>query len=128
MAATVEVRGLNELNRTFRQLPADLRREARKDLRSVGEPVKQRAEELAISEISHIGPKWSRMRLAYSAREAALYMAPRQRGGRGRSRPNLAGLLMDKAMEPALEQNTERVMVLMEAMLGRVARRFEIGG
>jgi hypothetical protein len=55
-------------------------------------------------------------------------LAPRQRGQKGRDqrlrRPNLAELLLQRSMEPALAQNTAAVMagvdVALATLVGRV--------
>ena len=44
-AGTVRVRGLRELARTFKHMPADVRKEIRAELRSVGEAVAEDARE-----------------------------------------------------------------------------------
>ena len=60
-----------------------------------------------------------------------VYVAPRQRGaGRGRGgshRPNLAPLLMDKAMQPALDQHASEIETRFEDFLGIIADDFNHG-
>lgn len=117
----VSVKGLRELNRAFAQLSADLRHELRAELAAAGEPVANAAEQLALANISHIGDHWSRMRVGVTT--TLVYVAPRSRRRRKASyaRPNLAPLLMDKAMQPALEQKAPEVYGLIDVMLGRLA-------
>jgi hypothetical protein len=43
----------------------------------------------------------------------------RRRGGRG-GRPNLADLLMERAMDPALEQKSSQVAERVDDMLGHL--------
>jgi hypothetical protein len=57
-----------------------------------------------------------------------VYVAPKQRAGRGgpgRGRPNLAGLLMDRAMLPALKTNAPRIELGLRSMLNEVGRDWE---
>ncbi len=59
-----------------------------------------------------------------------VYVAPRRRGlkqGRGK-RPNLAPLMMGRAMEPALEKNRPEVEREIERLLDTVADDFNRGG
>lgn len=126
----VAVRGLRELNRTFRQAPRDVNRAYRNELRSVGEPVRLTAETLASSTIRRITPAWARMRTGVTTR--LVYVAPRQRGVRGRDqrrrRPNLGALLMDRAMQPALEQHRGRIETDFDQMLDRLVTKWDHDG
>lgn len=126
----VAVRGLRELNRTFRQAPRDVNRAYRNELRSVGEPVRLTAETLASSTIRRITPAWARMRTGVTTR--LVYVAPRQRGVRGRDqrrrRPNLGTLLMDRAMQPALEQHRGRIETDFDQMLDRLVTKWDHDG
>ena len=94
----VAVRGLRELNRTFKHAPKDVRRAIRDEYRTVAEPVRSTAATLAASSIRRIGPKWSQMRTGVTQR--LVYVAPKQRGVKTRGadprrRPNLGDLLAD---------------------------------
>lgn len=113
--AEVRVNGLRELNRAMARASKDVRSDFKKTLKAVAEPVRDRAEVLAREKISHIGDRWSGMRIG--ATQTVVYVAPKQRGGRGgpNARPNLAALLMDRAMQPALDENGEAI----EAGVGR---------
>lgn len=127
MAGEVRVAGLKELNRALKRTSKDVRLGIRKELRAVAEPVRSDAETLAFARISHIGVPWSRMRVGVTL--DTVYVAPRQRGvgSRGsssRRRPRLAGLLMDKAMRPALDYHADQIEDRVDDMLGRVANDF----
>jgi len=61
-----------------------------------------------------------------------VYVAPRQRGTRGRGpagrrRPNLGNLLMDRAMQPALERHEHEITARFENLLDHVADNFNHG-
>lgn len=124
---TVRVRGLADLNRALRRADRDTRLGIRKELRDVAEPVRADAERLAVSNITRIGPKWSRMRVGVTTN--LVYVAPRQRGvsARGlahRKRKNLAGLMMDRAMQPALDRHASEIANRLDRTLDRVANTF----
>jgi hypothetical protein len=109
----VRIEGLRELERAFKLYGRGLEKGLREALETAAEPVRTDAQSLAVSSIRNIGLPWSRMRIGVTRRTA--YIAPRERGSRGgvgrnrRSRPNLAGLLLGRAMEPALDRNIANV-------------------
>ena len=121
------VRGLADLQRALKTADKNVRLGVRRELRQVAEPVRADAQELAAAEIRNIGPAWSRMRTGVTRR--VVYVAPRQRSRASRTnprlrRPNLAGLLMGQAMEPALQRHQPQIEREMEQMLDRVADQF----
>lgn len=122
--ATVKVKGLTELNRALRRTDKDVRVGIRRELRSVAEPVRADAEALATVQIPGIGKPWSSMRVGQTL--DSVYVAPKQRGSRvkARQRPNLAGLLMDRALQPALDRNAHMIEDDMDEVLGRVVNNF----
>jgi hypothetical protein len=124
VAGTVHVRGLAELNRALRRTDRDTRLGIRKELRSVAEPVRRDAETLAEATIPRIGHDWSRMRTGVT--QSLVYVAPRERGTKvkSRRRKNLATLLMDRAMDPALARNEDRIEDDFEDVVDRVCRDF----
>jgi hypothetical protein len=127
MADTIIVEGLTDLQRAFKAADVTVQRELRKALRVAAEPVRADAELLAVSGIRRIGLPWSRMRVGVTNRE--VYLAPRERGQKGRDqrlrRPNLRGLLLTRAMEPALAQNQGQVVAGVDAALATVGRVWE---
>lgn len=124
----IVVEGLHELQASLTHADRSLRLGVRKGLRQVAEPVQRGAEELAQANISRIGPRWSRMRVGIT--RDLVYVAPRQRGTRGRrpsSRPNLAPLLMERAMQPALDQHAGEIEARFEELLDRISDDFNHG-
>lgn len=103
----------------------DVKREFKKTLKAVAEPVRSRAETLARDNIRNIGDRWSGMRIG--ATQTVVYVAPKQRGGKGGplARPNLAALLMDRAMQPALDENESVIEGAVEVMFDRIAIDWE---
>jgi hypothetical protein len=129
--AEVYVKGLRELQAALAKADRDTRLGLRADLRNVAQPVQQDAQQLALSTITGMprSPRWAGMRIGVT--RSLVYVAPRQKGTRGRvpgGRPNLANLLMSKAMEPALERNRASIERSMDAVLDRMADRFNHGG
>jgi hypothetical protein len=84
---------------------------------------------LAVEKIARIGVPWSRMRVGVTQRD--VYVAPRQRGQKGRDqrlrRPNLFDLLMGRALQPALDQNIAKVERQLERLLDAVGSSWERG-
>jgi hypothetical protein len=118
------------MSAAFAKADRELRLGYRRSLRDVAEPVRLDAEGLAANSITRIGPRWYRMRTGVTRN--LIYVAPRQRGVKTRGldprrRPNLGNLLMDRAMEPALNQNEERIVDGAERLLDRVADGFNYG-
>lgn len=98
----------------------------RRELRQVAEPVQRDAELFARQRIPRIGERWARMRVGITTK--TVYVAPSQRSrDRSRRRPNLAGLLMDRAMQPALDAHEHETVRELDRMLDRVADRFNHG-
>jgi hypothetical protein len=130
VADEVRVKGLRELNRALKRTSKETRLGIRKEIRSVADPVKDDAEDLATAKISNIGDTWAKMRIGQTL--DSIYVAPKQRGvgrrgDRSRKRPNLAARLMDDAMQPALDRHQADAQDRVDDMLGRVASRFSRG-
>src|SRR5574337_1542478 len=128
-ARTLRVRGYSELQRAFALASRELIKDLRSRLREIAEPVRRDAEQRASTEIRNIGPDWSQMRVGVTRR--VVYVAPRERGVNNRRpddkrrRPNLAPLLMDRAMSPALDANVGRISDALERMLDEIGRDWE---
>lgn len=107
----VRVEGLREMNRAFARADRDMKRHLRSALKDVAEPVREDAERLAGQKVRNMGAgPWAGMRVGVTTN--LVYVAPKKRGTRGRGpsrRPNLADLLMGRAMAPALEEHAEEI-------------------
>lgn len=126
----VAVTGLRDLNAALAKADRATRLGVRAELRQVGEPVRSDAQQLAGTAIPRMAhsPAWAGMRVGVT--RSLVYVAPRKRGTRGRtprSRPNLAQLLMARAMEPALRRHEGQTVERFDDMLDRVADRFNHG-
>lgn len=121
----VTVHGLRELVRANAQAEPGLKREFRRNYRAVAEPVRATAEANALT-IGNVpaSPSWGAMRTGTTTK--TLYVAPRQRGSRegSRKRPNLADLLMERAMAPALAAHEGRIAREFERFLDTMGRRW----
>lgn len=133
--AAVILRGQRELIRAFTAAGKAAGKEIRAELRAVAEPVRHDAESLALSEIPHMAPivsksavPWWRMRVGVTTK--SVYVAPVQRGVKGRGdlsrrRPKFADLMMERAMEPALERNQAAAVEAVDAVLSHIAQEWE---
>lgn len=126
----VRVLGLRDLERAFDAADRTVRNDMRDALAEAAAPVRSDAQTLAGTEIRRLsaGSPWTRMRIGVGRTVA--YVAPVERGVKGRGgqrrrRPNLANLLMDRAMEPALQRNQEQVARRVEKLIDEVANVWE---
>ena len=122
---TVRVIGLRELQRDFKRISKDLDKGMTAELKKAAAPVADQGERLALTRIRNMPatPHWAGMRIGVSAARGSVYMVPsaKRRGG-GSGRPNLGGLLLTRAMEPALEDKQNEVLESMEDFLDRLGR------
>lgn len=130
---TIRVEGLDGLLLAFAAADKHVKEDLRDALQEAAAPVRSAAQSLAGSQIRHMGGAlrpWARMRIGIASR-SIVYVAPvergaKSRGARGvRGRPNLARLLLDRAMEPALEQNSTEVANRLDGLLDEVADVWE---
>lgn len=121
----VHVVGLNGMLRAFAEADKTLRDDLKDALQEAAQPVRGAAQQLAGTRIRHmgVGRPWARMRVGQSG--SIVYVAPVERGVKGRGgqrlrRPNLADLMMDRAMEPALEGHQEQVIQRLDKLIDEV--------
>lgn len=121
-ADAIRVSGLRDLQSAFKKISKDLSKELRAELVEVAEPVRREAELLAAGEILNIGDAWSQMRVGVTS--SLVYVAPKRRRRRGApptaARPNLAGLLFERAMSPALDAHASKIEDRLERMVDRL--------
>jgi len=119
------VKNWRSVNAAFAKADRESRLALKAKQRDLAEPVKLQAEGLAHSKIRRMTDAWSKMRIGVT--KTVVYVAPKQRGIKGesaRKRKKLAPLLMDRAMEPALEQNRGSIEQGVERILDWVADDF----
>jgi len=111
----IVVQGIDALKRSFATLDRNLGKGISEALENAAEPVRTDAQSLALGRIRRMSrsPQWATMRVG-TTRDTIVYLAPGRKGvntigGGRRKRPNLAGLLLHRAMEPAVEQNAPNV-------------------
>lgn len=122
MAGTeIQVTGLRELNRSLRKLERSAAKSVRDELKSAGEPVRREAESMALGHIRRMTVDWSQMKLGMTSKD--VYIAPRRRRRRGTGRPNLAILLMERAMKPAAELHRQEVVQQLSRAMDRLISR-----
>lgn len=116
--------GAEELRRAFQEAGTSFNRDIRQRIASYAEPVRQDAQVLALGRIHNIGVPWSQMRKGTAP--AIVYVAPVQRGTKipARKRRRFAGLLMRRAMVPALDRNRTQIVAKVDGLLGRMERKF----
>lgn len=125
MAGTgaVRVKGLKELTRAFNGMSKDIAQDLVWELEEAADPVRKEAEQLATTRIRNMPatPHWATMKIGVSKAKGLVYMVPfaRRRSG-STGRPNLADLLMTRAMDPALEHNEDAVVKRVDDLLGRL--------
>jgi hypothetical protein len=121
-AGAIRVHGIHELERSFGRYGNDLKKGLRRELAAVAEPVRFDASNLARSEIRNMTLAWSQMRIGVT-KGTVVYVVPKKRGlksGPKKRRP-FGDLLMEKALQPALERNREKIEAGVEKMLDVVA-------
>lgn len=133
MPPPVALRGQRELLASLKHADRETRLGVRRELREIAAPVAATAEQLALTTIRGMArsPKWARMRVGVT--QKLVYVAPRQKGVRGRGRggrrrPNLADLMMDRAMQPALHRHEAELEQSLDHMLDVIADGFNRGG
>lgn len=126
MTSTVQIVGLRDLDRAFRVADRALQTDFRDALEEAAAPVRSEAQTLAATRIRnvHVGDPWSRMRIG-RMQGTTVYVAPVERGAKGRGsqrrrRRQFADLLMERAMQPALDHNREQVERRVERLVAEV--------
>lgn len=132
-STAIRVEGLNGLVDAFAAADRHVRDDLRDALQEAAAPVRSEAQMLAGTRIPHMGGThrpWARMRIGIAGR-SVVYVAPVERGTKSRGaktvrgRPNLARLLLDRAMEPALADNTAKVEHRLDLLLDEVVTVWE---
>ena len=125
----VRVEGLAELVKAFGVASREMGGDIRTAIEQAGEPIRQDASQLALSQISGMQRSriaWWNMRTGVY-RGTIGYVAPVQRGvkSRGRDRlrrPRLADRIAAESLEPALERNRDRVFREFDDAVGEMTK------
>lgn len=120
-SGTIRVEGLRELTRAFKAISKDLDKEVVDGLKDAAEPVKRDAEALAMGRITNMTTHWSQMRIGVSRAKGLVFMVPLARRAGGRPRPNLSPLMLERAMDPAVNKNSAQIIHKVDAVIGHLA-------
>ena len=129
--AAVEVHGLRELVKIFSDMPDEVAEEFKDELTEAANPVKLAAQQKAPTTMSGMGnPKsrpWTLMRVGVSRRDVVVWVAPDlRRGHRKQSQRQKEAFvrgMQEKALDPALDENTGRVVEKIDDMIDNLSRR-----
>lgn len=128
-SGAVHVEGLRELERAFGAADKELRNDLRDALAESAAPVRADAQSLAGSGVIRnlrSGAPWTGMRTGVG--RSIAYVVPLERGARSRfsrRRPRFGDLLLERAMQPALERNLPKIEKRFGEMLDDVCRVWE---
>jgi hypothetical protein len=132
---TLRVEGMTGMLRAFNRIDKRLAKDVKKQLALAAVPVQLGAQQRAVTQISGLRrenpmgtAKWAFMRIGVTSK--VVYVAPQQRGRQSRrntrlKRPNMAGLLLERAMLPALRANTSQVVARLDRVLGELGLDWE---
>jgi hypothetical protein len=120
--AGVKVHGLKELTRSFKKISKDLDKQLTGELLDAVEPVKDLAQSKALTQISGMSgsPNWATMKTTVGRAKGTVLMLPASRG-RKYSRANLADLLLQRAMDPAVAEKQDHVVNAIDDLIGDLA-------
>jgi hypothetical protein len=123
-------RSLVDLTRLLQQADVAYKDGIREQLDESIQPLAAEVEALALAGVRRMprSPQWSDMRTGVAPDVA--YVVPVQRGvkkANRRARPNLATLMLGRAMNPALEHQKPRIEREFDVLFGRVAADFNGG-
>ncbi len=104
----VIVHGARELEAAFEDVKVKVDPTMVKALGQAGRRVRDAARDLAVSNVSNIGPVWSQFKSG--RRGTMVYVAGSARPSGGSSRPNLSPLLFNEALLPAARANEEATL------------------
>ena len=116
----VIVRGAHELEAAFEDVKVKVDPTVGKTLSSMGRQVRQTAQQLAVANVRNIGPNWSQMKSG--RKRVGVYVAEKQHRAGGWPRPNLANLLMARALMPAVKQREAEIVAAVDIALAELCR------
>ena len=132
--AAVRVDGIDDLVRAFNAADRALTGDLKDALVEAAAPVRRDAQVLAPAQITRLGAgdPWARMRLGTLAGGRIVYMAPVERGAKGRANQNRRRRrfkpLLLRPMEQALVQNRGHVIRRLDGLLAEVKAVWERHG
>lgn len=127
---TIRTEGVAELIRALDGADRSTNARVQQALESAAAPIARDAEGLALGRITNIGPRWSKFRVGATRQKEGsvwVYIAPAAKNQGGPKRPNLAVLLLERAMLPAVRYHEADVQAKVDAQLSDLARDFNSG-
>lgn len=125
---TFKVTGLRELLRVVDQLPKDIKRDVRTQLRNTAIPIRDEAQSLFLAQVS---PDTKKTRFGISVRRVGtITVEQRVKGKSGRvsaRRPKFTDLEWERSLSPAFENNKEGIMDDFNRVLDSLERRWAVG-
>ncbi len=114
------------VNRALAHVSDEMENKARAEILAIGGLVERDAETFALTRIRNMSrsPGWADMRVG--ANNELVYVVPSRRGvKRGRrKRPNLAPLMLTRAMRPAKTKNETEIVKRFEKLTADVVAQF----
>lgn len=120
MTQAVRVKGLRELLRVTDQLPKDVKRGVRDELRKVAEPVRAEATRLFVARVGDANAT----RYGISVRKVGTVTVEQRRKRTTGKHPEFGARQMRKAMVPALERHQQLVVRELDGVLADMERRW----
>ena len=125
----VRVRNVAEVNAALRSFDVSTRAGIIRELQPLGQTVASGAQSRALGSIRkmHLSPEWAAMRVG--ATGSLVYVAPVKRGRKfGRQkRRNLAPLMLNRAMIPALLAAQPQIVSRSQEVIARTTGKFNRG-
>ncbi len=126
----VRVRGLDDLTRAWKVMPVEVVEKFSDELEEAVEPVRLAAQAKAPGSMRNMvrTREWSAMRTGITKRSpAAVYVVPQLRGRKRqwsqKGKDNFSSRMQERALDPALKENTQKVMKRAEDFLERVGNK-----
>lgn len=132
MPSLIEIENFPELAKALAAIGPAVSKGFRHELKDLAAPIARSAEEFAVANISGIAREktshWEVWRTGIARGFSLVYVAPRQRGikGRGadpRRRPKFADTLREKSRDPAVEANEATFLIGAERIVDEVTGR-----
>lgn len=131
-AGSVQISGLRELITAFKVMPEEVVEEFVDELEEAASPVKLAAQQKAGPVLTWTLGKsnqnaYTAMKIGVSRREASVWVTPdlRGRGGRlsAKAKDQYVKRVQERALDPALEENTDKIVERVDKMIDRIADR-----
>jgi len=120
LSTELRVIGAEEVSEAFLALGLEVRKAIGPALAAAADPIASDAAQRAMSNIRNMTSRWSRMKTGI--KPSLVYVAPAARRAGGSPRPNLANLLANRALDPALDEHSAEVVAAVDVIVSEAAR------